>query len=353
MYEAISSVRRAIEAGGLLPDGAIVVVAVSGGIDSIVMLDILQRLAPRKRWRLVVAHLDHGLRGKESKADARFVRGEAKWRGLEARIGSADVAARARKREKGGLAAIARSARYEFLTSVAKEYRDAPAPAPGKKPPVCIATAHTASDQAETFLLRVLRGAGGLGLGGIPPRRRLPGGIFVVRPMLGLTRDDVRAHAARFDLRWREDPSNVSRARARNRIRHDVLPVLAAVQPEAERLLARAATRAAEADRIVARVALRAFRKVAQTASNGLVLLDRKAWAALPPEEGALVVRRALMLARGEKGLSSAHVEAVCAVSRLGHGRAVLAGAVVEADRDTVLVERARIPGVRDPGRRP
>ena len=328
-------------------------VAVSGGIDSIVLLDILQRLAPRKRWRLVVAHLDHGLRGKASKADARFVRGEARARALEARIGSADVAAR-KSREKGGLAAVARAVRYEFLAAVARELRNTRDKKPETKKPaeVVIVTAHTASDQAETFLLRVLRGAGGTGLGGIPPRRRLLGGTFVVRPMLGLTRDDVRAHAARFDLRWREDASNESRTRARNRVRHDVLPVLAAIQPEAERLLARAATHAAEADRIVMRVGARAFRKVAQATKDGLVLLDRKAWAALPPEEGALVVRRALMHARGEKGLSSAHVEAVCAISRLGHGRAVLAGAVVEADRDTVLVERAGIPGVRDPGRR-
>lgn len=345
MYEAISSVRRAIEAGALLPDGATVVVAVSGGIDSIVLLDILQRLAPRKRWRLVVAHLDHGLRGKHSKADARFVRDEAKARGLEVRLGSADVAAR-KAREKGGLAAVARAVRYEFFAAVAREARD-----PSGRKPVCVATAHTASDQAETFLLRVLRGAGGTGLGGIPPRRRLLAGVFVVRPMLGLTRDDVRVHAARFDLHWREDPTNESRARARNRVRHDVLPVLVALQPEAERLLARAATRAAEVDRIVTRAGARAFRKVAQTAANGLVLLDRKAWAALPPEEGALVVRRALLHARGPKGLSSAHVEAVCAISRVGHGRAVLAGAIVEADRDTVVVERAAIPGVRDPGK--
>lgn len=343
MYEAISSVRRAVEAGGLLPDGATVVVAVSGGIDSIVLLDILQRLAPRKRWKLVVAHLDHGLRGKESKDDAGFVRAEAKWRGIEARIGSADVAARVR-REKGGLAAIARKVRYEFLASVARELRDGPA-----KGRVRIVTGHTASDQAETFLLRLLRGTGGFGLGGIPPRRTLPGGAIVVRPMLGLTRDDVAAHAARFDLRWREDSSNVNPARARNRVRHEILPALAAIQPEAERLIARAATRAAEGDRIVTRSVGRAFRKVAQTAANGLVLLDRKAWAQLPAEEGALVVRRALVHTRGATGLSSAHVEAVCAIGRLGHGRSVLAGAIVEADRDTVLLERARIPGVRDP----
>jgi hypothetical protein len=189
-------------------------------------------------------------------------------------------------------------------------------------------------------------------MGGIPPRRRLPGGATVVRPMLGLTREDVRAHADRFSLQWREDASNESRTRARNRVRHDILPVLAREQPDAERLLARAATRAAEADRIVTRAVSRSFRRVAQSAGKGVVLLDRKAWAALPPEEGALVAHRALALARGAKGLSSAHVDAVCALGRLGHGRAVLAGAVVEADRDTVLIERAHVSGVRDPGRK-
>ena len=184
MYEAISSVRRAIEAGGLLPDGATVVIAVSGGIDSIVLLDILQRLAPRKRWRLVIAHLDHGLRGKQSKGDARFVRGEAKWRGLEARIGSADVAAR-KSKEKGGLAAVARAVRYEFLAAVAREYRDLSE----KKLPVCIVTAHTASDQAETFLLRLLRGAGVLRLESSQSPQDIGNGIFRVDSHKGVNCD--------------------------------------------------------------------------------------------------------------------------------------------------------------------
>lgn len=334
--------RRAVEAGDLLPDGTTVVVAVSGGVDSIVLLDILQRLAPRKRWRIVVAHLDHGLRGKESAADARFVRAEARTRRLEHRIGAAGVAA-LRKRRKGGLAAVARAARYAFLEAVARELAGA------NPDSVRIATGHTASDQAETLLLRLLRGTGATGLSGIPPRRRAPGGSLVVRPLLGLTRADVLAHAARFDLVWREDASNESRARARNRVRHDVMPVLAALQPEVERLLARAATQAAEAGRIVERIAARDFRRVAQPVSDGVLLLDRKEWRTLPPERGALVMRRALAKARGAKGLSSAHVEGACAVARLGHGRQVVAGAVVEVDRDTVLVERAHVSGQRDP----
>src|SRR5579885_2958140 len=138
-----------------------------------VMLDLLARLAPKGGFRVVVAHVDHGLR-RGSKGDARFVAREAARRGLAFAARAPDVKARSR-REKGGLAAVARAARYDALAEIAREQGAG-----------VIATAHTASDQAETLLLRMLRGTGARGLAGIPARRRFRG-AWLVRPMLGLT----------------------------------------------------------------------------------------------------------------------------------------------------------------------
>ncbi len=328
MAEAISAVRRAIEAGGLIPDGATVLAAVSGGVDSIVLLDVLARLAPTHRWRVVVGHVDHRLRGAISSEDARFVATEAARRGLAGEVGALDVKERAR-REKGGLAAVARAARYEWLARVAR-----------REEASVVVTGHTANDQAETLLLRLLRGTGARGLGGIPPRRRLARGIEVVRPMLGLTREDVLAHAKRFKLSWREDVSNANPARMRNRVRLELIPLLRGFQPDVVRVLARAATQSAEAARVVGRAARHAFLRVAIARDPGRVSLSRAAWLALPPELGALVMRLALAHARGDAGTKTAQVEAACAAGRKGRGRAIVEDAEVKATRETIEVRR-------------
>jgi tRNA(Ile)-lysidine synthase len=196
--------------------------------------------------------------------------------------------------------------------------------------------------------LRLVRGTGARGLAGIPARRRLGPGIDVVRPLLGLTRADVLAHAKRFRVVWREDASNASPTRARNRIRHEVLPLLQTFNPDAERVLARAATQAGDASRLVARETARAFRRVVrrepqpEPRAKGKVTLDRTAWASLAPELGALVMRTALSEVRGDAGTRSAQVEAACAIARKGRGRADIEGAVVTVTRDTVRISTAR-----------
>lgn len=339
--EAVSAVRRAIEAGSLIPAGSTVVVAASGGIDSTVLLDVLARLARRERWRLVVAHLDHGLRAAGAR-DQRFVHAQAKARALLFRGGKADVVA-LRRREKGGLAAVARTVRYEFLAAVA-----------AAEGATVIATAHTASDQAETVLLRLLRGTGAVGLGAIPSRRRLVPGVDVVRPLLALTRADVEAHAKRFALEWREDPSNKSPSRARNRIRHEVMPLLATFQPDVERVIARAATQAASAARVVKHATRRALDRARigpPGKVGGELRLRREALLKLRPEMLALVVRRALADVRGAHGVTAAHVESACAIARRGRGSSVVAGAVVEVSKETLLLRAARVSGLRDPRR--
>jgi tRNA(Ile)-lysidine synthase len=225
-------------ARGLGPPGDGVVVAVSGGPDSVA----LARAAAAARGgagRLVLAHLNHGLRGAESDADEAFVAGLAsRLPGVELCRARIDVAAEA-ERSGANLEAAARRLRYAWLADVAREHGC-----------LRVATGHTADDQAETVLHRLLRGAGLQGLRGIAPRRPLGPGVEVVRPMLGLTRADVLAFLRAAGQAFREDASNRDLRRTRNRIRHELLPLLAReYNPAVVSVLGRLAAQAAEAYR--------------------------------------------------------------------------------------------------------
>lgn len=227
-------VRRAIRAHHLVRRGERVLVAVSGGPDSASLLGALSELAARADLTLVAAHAHHGLRGEDSDLDSRCAEELCERLGVRLRTGRCDVA-------KGpGLEARARAVRYAFLESVATEEG-------------ChwIATGHTRDDQAETVLLRLLRGAALTGLAGIPVRRGR-----VIRPLLECSRSQTTAYVAARGLPSRHDVSNDDRRFTRNRVRHDLLPVLRAIEPAATTVLARSATLAA----IDARVARAAYR---------------------------------------------------------------------------------------------
>jgi tRNA(Ile)-lysidine synthase len=201
----VEKVRRRLDRAGL---GAAGVVAVSGGADSVALW---RALTESGAGPLVVAHLNHGLRGQESDADEAFVRGL----GAEVRAARLDVAAAARA-EGGNLEAVARRLRYDWLAGVARETGSA-----------WVATGHTADDQAETVLHRMLRGTGLRGLRGIAPRRPLPGGVELIRPLLDVTRAEVLAYLAVMGQPFREDRTNADPSFTRNRIRHELLPLLA------------------------------------------------------------------------------------------------------------------------------
>lgn len=221
-----------MDATGLLPRNSRVLVAVSGGIDSMVLLHVLHQLAPARGWTLVVAHLNHRLRGRSSDADERFVRAQC------ARLKLPCVTERRAVRppaqpQKPSLEMAARSVRHLFLAQTARRRRC----------PV-VALAHHADDQAELVLLRLLRGAGSEGLGGM--RRRAPSPadarVQLIRPLLGVSRQAIEAHAAAHRIPHREDRSNVDRRILRNRIRHELLPLLRSeYQPATNDVLVRTA----------------------------------------------------------------------------------------------------------------
>lgn len=204
----IAGVAATIDRFGLLPAGARVVVAFSGGPDSMALLAALAALAPERRYTLVAAHLDHGLRA-ESAADARFAEEQARRFGVDFVSQRRDVAGLAR-RWRTSLEAAGRRARYRFLQETAA----------GRSCPY-IAVGHHRDDQVETVLLNLLAGAGPDGVAGMRPRRGA-----VVRPLLEQRRADILAFLRRRGLTYRIDASNEDFIFTRNRIRGELLPLL-------------------------------------------------------------------------------------------------------------------------------
>jgi tRNA(Ile)-lysidine synthase len=190
-----------------------VLAAVSGGADSVALLRGLVQLKGNSgEGRIIAAHFNHRLRGAESAADEAFVRRFAEGLNLPLEVGSGDVPTDS---TGDGLEAAARAARYAFLTATAH--------CVGAR---YVVTAHTADDQVETVLHRILRGTGIGGLAGIPRARELSPAVALVRPLLAVTRAEVLTFLASLAQPFREDSSNTSLAFTRNRLRHQLLPLL-------------------------------------------------------------------------------------------------------------------------------
>ncbi len=214
--DLIDRIDRTLRSLNLLPEPAALVVAVSGGLDSMVLLDVLHRLAPQRAWALSVAHFNHRLRGTSSDADEALVRRTALSLGWPFCRDAADVRAFAR-RHRLSVEMAARRLRHEFLARVGRSL--------GIR---TIALAHHADDQVELCFLRLLRGAGGEGLGGMAPVSASPADaqMQLVRPLLAITKRELAAYAKRAGIAYRPDASNVDVRFARNRIRRELLPLL-------------------------------------------------------------------------------------------------------------------------------
>jgi tRNA(Ile)-lysidine synthase len=317
MDQSMALARRVLETirrRALVRHGDRVLVALSGGPDSVALLRLLRELeADGKLTVAGIAHLNHGLRDAASD-DEQFCRALAAELGVTFRSDLVDVAGLS-TRLRTSLEDAGRQARYELFARVADEL--------GAD---VIATGHTRDDQAETFLLRLLRGAGPRGLGGIHPRSGR-----VVRPLIDIGRDELRAYLASIGQPFREDETNAELGIPRNRIRHELLPLLARdYSPAIADVLAREAELARldeerlqqEAIDLTDLIVLR--NETGISGGNEAVALDARALSALHPALASRVVR--LVLDRGAPGrfVGFDHVERLLELARDPRGRGAL-----------------------------
>jgi tRNA(Ile)-lysidine synthase len=212
----IRRIEKSMTSRKLVRDGQKILVAVSGGLDSMVLLKVLHHLAGAHQWKLTVAHFNHQLRGAAGDEDERLVCRTARGLGLEAVAGRGDVGAAARK-EGISLEMAGRKMRHGFLARTARRLRIP-----------TIVLAHHADDQVELFFLRLLRGTGGRGLGGMQWSNASPSdpALTLVRPLLDQSKEALREAARAGGVRFSEDASNAEIHMDRNRIRHELLPLL-------------------------------------------------------------------------------------------------------------------------------
>ena len=211
-------VKTTVRRFNLLSAGDRVLVAVSGGPDSVALLDLLNELREELSLHLEAAHLQHGIRGEEAKEDARFVTALAKKLQLPFHLKEIDLPAMKAHAGKGNLEALARSERYRFFAEVVRERKLDK-----------VATAHTQDDQAETALMWFLRGSGLKGLGGMAPLQQFAAGacgdrLTVIRPFLNVSKTEILQYLTDENLSYRVDRSNENSSLLRNWLRLDLLP---------------------------------------------------------------------------------------------------------------------------------
>ena len=335
---------RSISDGSLLPNSASpIVVAVSGGPDSMALLHFMFEWAKRSERgevagresggrRVIAAHVNHALRGAASEEDAAFVRARAEAWGAEAVVLDAALSVNARTRAAAGAAieADARRARYAALREIAERV--------GADR---VFTAHTADDQAETVLLRLVRGAGLRGLSGMAPIARVQG-IRVARPFLAVSREQVSEYVNRHAIAYRTDATNAETAAARNYVRHEIVPRLEArLNPAVREALLRAGANFREADDYFERRAARIYKRLLIQREEAKISLDAPRLLLYPKLLRTYVFRRAVRELNGNlRDVATVHLRALheLALSHRGHTADLPGGVRAERDRDRVIL---------------
>ncbi|RPH78589.1 MAG: tRNA lysidine(34) synthetase TilS [Nitrospiraceae bacterium] len=277
---------RTVRQNQLFVPGHHLLVAVSGGPDSIALLSLLHRLAPSWRITLTAVHCNYGLRGAESDGDESFVSAFCSERELTLVVHRPTLA---KRRKRSSVQATARDARYDFMKQVAREV--------GADR---IAVGHTANDQAETVLMWLLRGAGMTGLAGMPYARE----DGIIRPLLAATREEVVVYLDHERLAYRRDSSNEKPLYHRNRIRQELLPVVTQLSPAAVRVLQRQADLLREDERYLEDVTNTLTRTIVSRDSSGVQRVDRQALSVLPVALQRRLVR-AILQSYDEEGRAS------------------------------------------------
>ncbi len=286
----LSHLVRTVRQQQLFVPGHHVLVALSGGPDSVALLSLLHRLARSWRLTLTAVHCNYGLRGTESDGDESFVSAFCKERQLPLVIHRPKLV---KRRQRSSLQAAARDARYDFMRQLAREV--------GADR---IAVGHTANDQAETVLMWLLRGTGMAGLAGMPYARE----DGIIRPLLAATREAVEAYLDHEGLTYRCDSSNDKPFYHRNRIRKELLPVITGLAPAAVRLLQRQADLLREDERYLAEATNELVRALVSHDSRDGQRVDHRAFIKLPVALQRRLVRAILRTYDGEGRASSFRV---------------------------------------------
>jgi tRNA(Ile)-lysidine synthase len=317
----LTRIRRTMAREHLAARGQRLLVALSGGADSVALLLIAREL--ERGGDLVLAgaaHLNHQLRGADADEDERFCEALAARLGVRLLSDRVDVAALAEEQRRS-VEVAAREARYAFLERAAD--------ACGAD---VIATAHTKDDQAETFLLRLLRGAGSRGLAGIRPRTGR-----IIRPLLDVERATLRDYLAAHGQAFREDASNADVSIPRNRVRHELLPLLESrFSPAVADVLAREAALARQDEEYLREEAIKLARRIVQ--ENEAITIDAEGLIAAPRALGSRVARAALERFAGGRSITFDQVEWLLALAADKKGELSLPGQQARRDGQTIVL---------------
>ncbi|MCH7867979.1 MAG: tRNA lysidine(34) synthetase TilS [Myxococcales bacterium] len=306
MDAVLGKIEQAVESLGLR--GQHILVAVSGGLDSSVLLHALAAVTDSCGLRVSVGHVNHGLRGAESEGDQKAVEAMAVGLGLPCRVTRIEVES-AREghssRSRPTPQEAARTLRYEALEAMAETL------AADR-----IATAHHLDDQAETVLMRMLRGCGPDGLGGIAESSR---DGLIVRPLLWASLAEIRAYAEAAGVVWREDSSNASDRYTRNRVRRDWLPALSeAFNPQLARTLGQLAESHRRDAEWIADLVEAEFRNRFEIDSEQRIKIPKAGWGEVPEALARRLVVRAFHELGAGRDLSRVHIERTLAFLREG-----------------------------------
>lgn len=328
MSHFIHKIQHHIRKHSLLQSGDSVLTAVSGGVDSVVMLDVL--LSLRDQWNLTVAvaHFNHQLRGEESEGDEEFVRDLAHRHKVECFVEKADTSAEATRRRRS-LQAAARDLRYEFFGRLRDTHGFTRA-----------ATAHNADDNAETILLNLARGAGVRGLSGIPILREEG---HIVRPLLGVTREEIETYAKERALTFRTDSSNVEDHYTRNFLRHSIVPLLKdRVNPNLTATLSRTAELFRDLDAFLSEKTGQILSKIVEKNDGVEVVVRIHELKSLPlylQDHGLLLI--AQEFTKGDVDFSTVKSLLNLTVAETGSTYALTEACIVVRDRDRLVFRHA------------
>ncbi len=275
--------RKYVTDNRILREGDSAIVSVSGGVDSMVLLDLMVRLSKSKRLGLAAAHVNHGLRGRESKRDESLVRDAANAYGIECFVREL------RPRTGANVQDAARELRLKFLMKLARQRGSGV---------VCLG--HNLNDQAETVIMHLMRGAGLAGLSGMSPLA-VREGIRLARPIIFAPRGEIERYARERSIGYREDSTNAKLLYRRNEIRHRLMPLLRELNPRVEEGLSLMASRLREDEEALEAVAEASLHEASIISHANDVVLERGAYCSLP-----VAIRKRLIMIAYERLAGSA-----------------------------------------------